>query len=351
MFEELLQKPKFWSSYGPYNDIVLSSRVRLARNMQAVSFPNRMEENEIALIKAAAEKFRSESEYRDTLSIIYLAQMESNEKRFLRERNLVTHEMETSVSSFILINSSADDFAILVNEEDHFRIQVIKPGLQFMDTYRLANKIDDELNRFVPYAWSNDYGYLTTCPSNLGTGLKASAILHLPVLTIKKQVSSIIPLVKNSGVEIKGTMGDIGKSPGSLYQVSNKISLGISEVDIVEILDEAVNKILEMEDAARDAYISGSRVDMEDMVWRSYGILKYSRKLSYAEAMEHLSNIRLGVILAIIKKIEIGFVNNLMVYIQFSHLQSDFEKNFSRLFSSRLEADEYRADYIRRNLL
>ncbi|OHD70187.1 MAG: hypothetical protein A2W19_05210 [Spirochaetes bacterium RBG_16_49_21] len=345
MFEEVLQRSGFWTSCGPFSHIVLSSRLRLARNMQSVPFPSRMTADDLHPIREAVERFSRESVYGKSVDVIDLKKIDCNEKRYLRERNVITYEMEVSDNTLVSV-CSVDDFSILVNEEDHFRIQVMRPGLQLTEAYRIADKADTELNRFVPYAFSEELGYLTTCPSNLGTGLKVSALLHLPVITLKNMQSELIPEDKRKMVEIKGTVGHMSKTLGSLYQLSNRISFGLSEIDIIETVDEALGRVLEIEDAARDEYMSESRLELEDKIWRSFGILQHSRRISYIESMGHLSNLRLGIILAVIKNFDIKAVNDLMVNIQWAHLQ----RNSGLLFKSTSESDECRADYIRRIL-
>ncbi len=345
MLENVLKKPGFWSGSGPYNDVVLSSRIRLARNIKSLPFSNRMSDGEVLIIKNIIDKFSSSSIYAGKIIPVNLKDIDSNEKRILRERNLITYEMEIAPSSFVLIDSE-DDFTILVNDEDHLRIQVIKPGLQLLDSYRLANDVDDELNRFVPYAFSDEYGYLSACPSNLGTGLRASVMVHLPVLTIKQKMHEIVPRARKTGVEIRGTIGENNRTLGSIYQISNRTSLGMSVIDIIEKLDHEITAILDQEDRERDEFFSASRPELEDKIWRSFGILKFSRKMSYVESMEHLSNLRLGVIFAVIKKLDIHNINSLMVNIQWSHLQRHYEK----IFRSTMEGDQARAEYLRANL-
>ncbi len=345
MFEEVLQQSGFWTSTGPFSHIVLSSRLRLARNMQSVPFPGRMLTDESYPIRGAMEKFAYESKYRDHTSIIDLKEIDANEKRFLRERNIITYEMEVAENSLVAINNS-DDFSILVNEEDHFRIQVIRPGLQLTEVYKTADLVDNELNRFVPYAFSDDLGFLTACTSNLGTGLRVSVLLHLPIITMKNGIQELLPEDRKNKIEIKGTIGKSSKTLGSLYQLSNRVSLGLSEVDIIESLDDVIGSILDKEDTRRDEFFSESRTEVEDIVWRAYGALRYSRRISYIEAMDHLSNVRLGIVLAIIKSIDVKTVNDIMVNIQWAHLQ----RHYALLFKSTGECDEYRADYIRKLL-
>lgn len=345
MFEEVMKQSGFWTSTGPFSHIVLSSRIRLARNMHSVPFPNRLISEDMYAIRDAIERFARESAYRDHVNIIELKSIDNNEKRFLRERNIITYEMEVSDNSLVAVDN-IDDFTILVNEEDHFRIQVIRPGLQLMETYKIADRVDTELNRFAAYAFSEELGYLATCTSNLGTGLRVSVLLHLPVLTIKNGLHDIIPEEKKKAVELKGTIGPSTKTLGSLYLLSNRISLGPSEVDIIETFDEVLGGILETEDNGRDEYFSESRLELEDRIWRSFGLLQFSRRISYIESMDHLSNIRLGIILAIIKNFDVKALNDLMVNIQWAHLQ----RHYGLLFKSTNECDEYRADHIRKIL-
>ncbi len=345
MFEHVLSRPGFWAIDGPCNDVVLSSRIRLARNLKSLPFPNKLEEGELFLLTSLIDKFVSESSFSEHILFIDLNKIDSNEKRILRERNIITYEMEISNNSHVLIDSE-EDFTILINDEDHFRIQVIKSGFQILDAYRLAEKVDNELNKYMTYAFSDEYGYLSACPSNLGTGMRASVLLHLPVLSMKKKINDIVSRARKNGIEVKGTIGDSYKTLGNIYQISNKVTLGLSEVDLIENLDLMVNGIIEMEDHERDEYFTSSKPELEDKIWRSYGVMKHARKISYVEAMDHLSNIRLGVIFAVIKNIDIHIINNLMVNIQWSHLQ----RNFGKVFKSTVEGDQSRAEYIRMNL-
>ena len=342
MFEEVLQHPGFWTDCGPYSHVVLSTRFRLARNMESILFPGKLGDEDLCQITNAITKFSGESIYKDNNNIIELSDIDSNEKRLLRERNIITHEMEMSDNSIVVVNN-VDNFTILVNEEDHFRIQVIRSGLQLVDAYKVADCVDTELNKFAKYAFSDQLGYLTACTSNLGTGLRLSVLLHLPAVSMKKMIQDLIPETRKSGVDIKGTAWNSKKTPGSLYQLSNRVSLGLSEIDIIEIIDDVVGRIIEIEDVEREKLLSDSRLEVEDKIWRSFGVLMHSRRLSYIEAMEHLSNVRLGIILAVIKNLDVRSINDLMVTVQWAHLQKYFQKNFK----STIEGDKYRSIVIR----
>jgi protein arginine kinase len=342
MFEDIYEKPGFWAGQGPNGDIVLSTRVRLARNLAAVSFPRRQDEGDLRLINSVAERFAADASLHDGARLLRLDGMDPDEKRFLRERNIITGEMEAAPNCSVVLGEK-QNFVIMINEEDHFRIQVINPGFQVMETFRLADRLDDELNRLAAYAYSDDYGYLTACPSNLGTGLRVSAMMHLPTLTFMRSIADVTRVVRDYGAEMRGSAGDGGKTVACMYQISNRVSLGKSEVDILEELDEVTAMVIDMENEARDDYLMQYSRQIEDRIWRSFGVLCHSRILSYPDAMEHLSNIRLGVILSIIKNIDLHRINDLMVTVQWSHLQ----KSARKLFGSAFDCDSYRADYLR----
>ena len=342
MFERLLEKKGFWSKVGPYSDIVLSTRVRLGRNISGIRFPHRQDDDDVNLIKSISENFVIKSDFSNSVILYDLKDIDNNDRRFLRERNIITSEMEVSDNSFVIIEGD-ENFNIMVNEEDHFRIQVIMPGFQILEAYQLADRVDDELNKFSTYAYSDDFGYITVCPSNLGTGLRVSTMLHLPTITVLDKMGEVYKIVEEAGAKIRGTLGVGSKTFGCMYLISNRISLGMSEVDILEEIDKVSGRVIEMESEARDNCISEKGNQLEDTIWRSYGVLKYTRSMSYTEAMDHLSNIRLGVILSIIKDIELQEINDSMVNVQLSHLQ----KIANRVFRDSQECDNFRASYLR----
>jgi protein arginine kinase len=342
MFDELYRQGGFWSTTGPQGDVVLSTRVRLARNLATVPFPHKQDEPEITIVKSVSYRFVHESELNRNALFVEVASLDAHDRRFLRERNIITNEMEQSARSFVIINHD-ENFVIMINEEDHFRIQVIYPGLQVMDSYRNADRIDTEMNRYVSYAFSDDLGYLTACPSNVGTGLRASAMMHLPALTHMRSIPDVVRAVKEHGADLKATAGEGGKTVGCMYIVQNRVSLGKSEADILEQVDEAASTLIGMENEARDDYVSQYRSLLEDRVWRSFGTVRYARIINYLDCMEHLSNIRLGVVLSVIKNLDLQKINDLMVNVQWSHLQ----KRAGSAFANTQECDSYRADYVR----
>ncbi len=345
MLDELLKKTGSWTDTGPSSDVVMTTRVRLARNMPSIAFPHRQDAGEFSLLEAVTRRFASDSGFRGRAFLVELSGVEEGDKRFLRERNIITSELEIARNSLAVIGDDGD-FVVMVNEEDHFRIQVLRPGLQIMECWKLADGIDDELNAFAPYAWSDETGYLTACPSNAGTGLKISLMVHLPMTTISKKLAVTGAALKEKKVVLKGITGAGAETVGSIYLVSNGASLGPSEIDIVEMMDGTARFLIDGENEARDEFLDRNRTMLEDRIWRSMGILKYGRSVNYIEAVDHLSNIRLGVILSVIKNIDLHRINDLMVNIQWSHLQ----RIAGEFFRNLAECDEYRAEYLRSQL-
>ncbi len=344
--KEMLNKnDAFWCMQGPRNDIVISSRVRVGRNADHVPFPERMDDSCMTLIDSTISRFRQEYKSGEDTLLMRIDDLDLHEKRLLRERNIITSEMETSPLSRVILERK-NDFSILVNDDDHFRIQVLRPGLQLYDCYNLADSVDDSLNRVVNYAFSERFGYLCANPSDSGTGLKVSVIMHLPALVMLKKLNYHINEIRDRGYLINGTLGNGGRVIGGLYHICNKKSSGLSESEILETADDVINRLIKNEDQARDEFFSNSKKELEDSVWRSYGILKYARRLNYVESIENLSRIRLGVILSIFKGMDLSEINDLMVRIQWSHLQEYFGIRFNSIVSS----DEFRAIFLRREL-
>ena len=345
MFEHLLEKPGFWSRSGPYPDVVLSTRIRLARNLATLPFPGNMGSAENDFLHSMVGRLLQHAEFSEKMSIIRMDTLSLEDKRFLRERNIITRELETSDSSSVMM-ANDEEFMVLVNEEDHLRIQVIKPGFQLMEAYMLANTVDDEINRHISYAYRDDFGYLTACPSNAGTGLRISTIVHLPVLSLMKNITEIVKMVKEARGQMKATMMEGSRTVGKKFILSNRVTLGVSEVDIIEEMDRITNMVIDLENEARDDYGVEHREELEDSIFRSLGVLKYARSISFVEAMDHLSMVRLGVILSVIKNIDLWKINDLMVTIQMSHLQ----KLVSVEFASVEECDSFRAAFLREQL-
>ena len=344
--QEIVNNRKnFWEQSGPRNDIVLSTRIRVGRNASAIPFQNSMNDRDFDLIKGIADNFISKTPFGENTVCFDMNKLDLHEKRLLLEKNIITSEIENSDKSLILINNESD-FTILINDTDHFRIQVIRSGFQLHDAYIDADTVDDSLNSMAKYAFSEDFGYLTPDPINVGTGLKVSVIMHLPVLTTLKRVNEIVHFIREHGFQITGTLGSTGRVTGGLFLVRSKEYIGITEAEIIRTADDIINRIIKLEDESRDDFFAVSKNELEDSSWRSLGILLYARRMNYVEAIEHLSRIRLGIIMSVIKDYSLTHINDLMVKIQWAHLQ----EYFGIRFKSIIDSDDYRAVFLRTEL-
>ena len=343
--EIVKNRKNFWEQSGSRNDIVISTRVRLGRNANFIPFHDSMNDRDFDLIKDITDSFISKTALGENTICFDMNKLDLHEKRLLLEKNIITSEMENSDKCLILINNEYD-FTILVNDTDHFRIQVIRSGFQLNDAYKDADAIDDALNSVVKYAFSEDFGYLTADPVNVGTGLKLSVIMHLPVLTALKRINEAVHLIRENEFQITGTLGQAGRVTGGLYLVRSKKYIGMTEADVTRTADDIVNKIIKLEDDARDDFFAISKNELEDSSWRSLGILLYARRINYVEAVEHLSRIRLGIVMSVIKDYSLTHINDLMVRIQWAHLQ----EYFGIRFKSIIDSDDYRAIFLRTEL-
>lgn len=331
---------------GPEDDIVLGTRIRLARNFAKTPFPGvAKKEQAKSVLDDCAELEQILSEV-DKFRFYRMAEVDSLERQVLVEKNLISprHTEETAYKGLVL--STNEDISIMINEEDHLRIQVLFPGLQIEETWRLADKIDDLIEEKYEYAFDPSLGYLTSCPTNVGTGMRASIMLHLPALARINQLSQVLGSVSQLGLVVRGLYGEGSESLGNIYQVSNQVSLGHTEDDIVEHLSKIITQIITSERQARDFLLkSEHRLASEDRIYRSFGTLAYARKIGTKEAMELLSDVRLGIDLGFISHLDKKFLKELMVLIRSAHLQ--------KLMGQSLppeERDRLRASLIRDRL-
>ncbi|MDG5473729.1 protein arginine kinase [Jeotgalibacillus sp. ET6] len=332
---------------GPYSEIVLSSRIRLARNSKHHSFPTVFTEKEAADVSEKVKQ--SMKEAGEALELLEMKELQELQKRVLVEKHLISPNLaEDSASSAVWL-SDEEDISIMVNEEDHLRIQCLYPGLQLKEALRKANELDDSIEEHFDYAFDEQLGYLTTCPTNVGTGLRASVMMHLPGLMMTNQMNRIIPAIGQFGLVARGIYGEGSEALGNIFQISNQTTLGKSEEDIVEDLLRVVHQIIAQEKAAREALVQTSGVQLEDRVFRSYGVLRYSRVIESKEAAKCLSDVRLGIDLGYIKDVPRTILNELMILTQPGFLQQyaggflrPFERDLRRasLIRERLEMDD-----------
>lgn len=345
--QELAVHNQFWSYPGPYSDVVLFSNISLLRNIFSVPFYSRQEASDYDFLISVAERFVSGSDY-EKISLIKLNEIEPSQRSLLAERNIISNEMLKKDNVAVIIGSSKEEeFNILVNEENHFNIQSDRPGLQITEAFNIVNEIDDELNKYASYAYSSELGYITASPSSLGTGIKVLILMHLPVLSMTRQLSGIVNAAAKEGFKIVGIKDNGTKTLGSMFKLINDKSLGISGKELLIKLEKVCLKIIDKECEARDNLFAEYNKKLEDEICRSYGVIKYARILTFEEAMAYLSDIRLGIILSIIKDINLSKINELMTRdIQWAHLQQASGKYFSDV----MECNIFRARYLREQL-
>ncbi|GGF35473.1 protein-arginine kinase [Halobacillus andaensis] len=332
---------------GPDSDIVMSSRIRLARNFQKYPFPViSSEERMKEILDFFKQEYKGQS-FRDYkgFEVVEMSDLQQIEKRVLVEKHLISpHLIDHSKNSAALISQN-EQVSIMINEEDHIRIQLYFPGFQLDRALEQASQLDDWLEEKVDYAFDENRGYLTACPTNVGTGMRASVMMHLPALAMTHQINRMTPAINQLGLVVRGIYGEGSEALGNIFQISNQITLGKSEEDIVEDLHSVVRQLIDQERKARQTLLHRSGVQLEDRVFRSYGVLKHSRIIESKEAAKCLSDLRLGIDLGFIDRIQKNILNELMVLTQPGFLQQ-----YAKESLSPSERDVRRASLIRERL-
>ncbi|MGD6968821.1 protein arginine kinase [Rossellomorea vietnamensis] len=319
----LSQASSSWmSEEGPNSDVVLSTRIRLARNLSDYLFPTLFTSEEAnRILGKVQESISGESGEHGNLELLKMAEMQPLQKRVLMEKHLVSPNLADDSSYGGVVLSEKEDISIMVNEEDHIRIQCLFPGLQLKEALKKADEIDDWLESKLDFAFHEKSGYLTSCPTNVGTGLRASVMMHLPALIITQQMNRIIPAINQLGLVVRGIYGEGSEALGNIFQISNQITLGKSEEDIVDDLTGVVKQIIAQEQSAREALVKTSNIQLEDRVFRSLGVLENCRIIESKEAAKCLSDVRLGIDLGYIQNISRNILNELMILTQPGFLQ------------------------------
>jgi protein arginine kinase len=311
------------SEEGPESDIVLSSRIRLARNIDQFqySFLNSSEEA-LKVIETVKSRIKKGS-FANTgnMDLLMMDELQPIQKRILVEKHLISPHLAENANHGACLLSENEEISIMINEEDHIRIQCLYPGLQLLEALNTAFQIDDWLEEEINYAFDEKVGYLTSCPTNVGTGLRASVMLHLPGLVMTQQLNRIIPAINQLGLVVRGIYGEGSEALGNIFQISNQITLGKSERDIVEDLKSVVGQIVSQERSVRDTLVKTSNIQLEDRVYRSFGVLTNSRIIETKEAAKCLSDVRLGIDIGYINDIPRNILNELMILTQPGFLQ------------------------------
>lgn len=345
-FTTLLKHPAGWMTGSDADSaIVLTSRIRLARNISGSSFPGwSRKEERIELLSTLQEKVEALPEMKNAFSH-ELSDLTSVQKQVLVERHLISREQAARGAGSAAVVNRDQTLSIMINEEDHLRLQSIRSGLHLKEAYDLISKVDSQLEKVVPFAFDQDLGYLTACPTNLGTGLRASAMLHLPGLVISEHINEVMNGIGKLGLAVRGIFGEGTESLGHLFQISNQSTLGESEEDIIERLDRVIRKVYSQERNARQKLLEEKPQMLADKVSRSYGLLSHAYVIDSKEALTHISLIRLGSDMGFFPKETIQLCDELIMEIEPAHLQ-----HFTARKLSPIERDTIRAEIIRSRL-
>jgi len=342
---------------GPERDVVISSRVRLARNIRGFRFMSKADrpEREDLVVKARAQVMKA----RDAGSMIWfdLPGIAEQERSILVERHLISQQLakgagNTGASGLDQPRgaavSSDESLSIMVNEEDHLRIQVIRSGLQLRDAWREANEIDDRLEQSIPFAFHERFGYLTACPTNMGTGIRVSVMLHLPALTLTNEIERVRRATRDMQLAVRGFYGEGSDATGDLFQVSNQTTLGKSEEEILDEFDaRVIPQVIEYERQARRLLVEKRSAVLDDRVFRALGTLQNARLLKTDEAMRMLSHLRLGVEAGRVTNVPVESINRLMLMCQPAHLQRVAGKTLTQADRAEARATLVRGELAR----
>jgi len=335
---------------GPNADIVLSTRIRLARNLRDHRFgPFARPEDRAAVrdtILDAAEEIES---LREGIRL-EIGSLGSLERSLLLERHLVSKELigegETgSTSQSMLLLGSPSSVGVMVNEEDHFRLQSLVSGLRIREAWQDVDRLDDEMGNRLAYAFHPQFGYLTSCPTNVGTGLRASVLMHLPGLVLTQEIGKVLQGIVQVGLTFRGLYGEGSEVVGNFFQISNQTTLGKTEEDLLDHLTKIVTQVIQYESHARSVLLRDAPTVIEDKVWRAYGLLRHARTISFEEVMNLLSGVRLGVSLKLLQSPSVYTLNRIMVFTQPAHLHRAANSTLTQT-----ESEVHRASFVRKIL-
>jgi len=330
---------------GPEADIVISSRIRLARNLAAFPFTNRATAHQKSEIETMLRERISKLDGEAQLSYISLSGLTPLDRQLLVERQLISRELAAADGPRGVALGPRENVSLMVNEEDHIRLQVMRSGFALDEAWQDIDKVDDLLEQRVSYAFSEEFGYLTACPTNVGTGMRASVMLHLPALVLAKQIEKVFRALQKINLAVRGLYGEGSRASGDFYQISNQVTLGKSETTILGEIRDVIPQIINYERQARQTLVRESRQLLMDKVSRAYGTLCSATMMTSEETMDLLSSVRLGINLGLLEEVTILTVNELFIHTQPAHLQ--------KLMGQPLDGEERnaaRARYLRQRL-
>jgi protein arginine kinase len=312
---------------GPESDIVMSSRVRLARNLADYPFIRRCTDIDRANIESTVRERLSQEPRLTELTFINVADLETIDRQFLVERQLISREHANSDGARAVAIDDHEQLSLMVNEEDHLRLQVMKSGLDLTGAWQQIDEVDDVIEEHLNYAFHEELGYLTGCPTNVGTGMRVSVLVHLPALVITQQIEKVFRSLQRINLVVRGLYGEGTQAMGDFYQVSNQITLGKTEKELLAQVGDVIPVIIDYERKARDFLVKEKQNDLFDQVSRAYGTLQNAQQISSEETMFLLSRVRMGINLGLIGDLEIPQINELFIRTQPAHLQKISQAN------------------------
>jgi protein arginine kinase len=326
-----IRSDKMWyPSYSKDADIILTSRVRLARNIEGMPFPHMLSKESASKVVDTVYSILKDNEDKrlSGLKLIKLSDITPLERVSMIERHLISSDLVNNYENSAVIINDEENISVMLNEEDHIRLQVIYPGFKLKEAYELANIIDDAIEGKITYAFDSNLGYLTSCPTNVGTGLRVSVMLHLPALTYMRNMNSILNTVTQVGMTIRGMYGEGSNITGGIYQISNQITLGLSEEEIINNLLAVTSKIVDQEKKMRNMILKKQKSEIDDDISRSLGLLKYAKILPCDECLNLISKVRMGIEMGLVDDIEAEKLNELIVNVQPATIQVIKNKEF-----------------------
>ncbi len=306
---------------GPQSDIVMSSRIRLARNLADFPFMRRCNDIDRANIESTVRERLTGSPALSGLNFFNVADLNTLDRQLLVERQLISRELSNGEGARAVAIDSKEQLSLMVNEEDHLRIQVMKSGLDLDAGWEQMNQVDDDIESSLTYAYSPKLGYLTACPTNVGTGMRVSVLVHLPALVITHQIEKVFRSLQKINLVVRGLYGEGTQAMGDFYQISNQITLGKDEAAIIDQVSDVIPFVIDYERKARQFLLDEKQNDLFDRVSRAYGTLQTAQQISSEETMYLLSRVRMGVNLGLIDNLEIPAINQLFLRTQPAHLQ------------------------------
>ena len=330
---------------GPASDVVLSTRVRLARNLKEVPFTHRAREEQLSMVYSSIVSAVRKTPALVSSTALQMRDLTPIDRQFLVERHLISHDLADNGRLRGLLLVPDESISAMVNEEDHLRLQALASGFQLRSAWEAVNAIDDDLGQDLDYAFNEDLGYLTACPTNAGTGMRASVLIHLPSLVLTKQIGRVLQGITQVGLAVRGFYGEGSQIMGNFFQISNQTTLGQSEKETIDSLERVTRQIIDYEQKARDELLKDARVQIEDKVWRAYGTLRHSRVISSQEVINLSSAVRFGVALQMEGLATVRVLNEILIRTQPAHIQLAAGREMEQR-----ERNVIRADYVRKLL-